>query len=186
MDLWNKQCDQGSHISWCTSLNLINSYHKTKQCLVTLTWAWRQREHLLYLADMEDSFFIGNTMGIVETDVFPPIMRAWNLIWKNTAVSEHSGLARKSWVWFWKCKNCCFDASWPPESSMHPARGTYWISKSKCKKSRLPFSLCSLEHRFYWNFLYQQNSLICPVNRNAGLVPLPFRMWDLVYSGGRG
>lgn len=34
------------------------------------------------------------------------------------------------WIlgWFEKCRNYCVDTSWPPESSMHPTRGAYWIS----------------------------------------------------------
>lgn len=41
---------------------------------------------------------------------------------------ECAGLASESWIWFGKCRNYCVDTSWPPESSMHPTRGAYWLS----------------------------------------------------------
>lgn len=148
MGLWNKQCNQGSHTSQCTSPNSTNKLSQNQAGSNDFNMGMKA---LFYLADMKDSFFIGNTMGIVETYVFLPIMRTWHLICKYTVVSEHSGLANQSWVWFWECKTCCVDTSWPPESSMHPARGTFG-STNKLKKGRLPFSPCSLEHRFYSKF----------------------------------
>lgn len=48
----------------------------------------------------EESFSVGKTMGRTETDVFLPIIRAWKLLCKDVAVSEHSVLASRSWVWF--------------------------------------------------------------------------------------
>lgn len=60
-----------------------------------------------------------------------------------------------------------------------------WSAKHRFfKKADLPFSACSLEHRFYNNFLYQQNAVICLITSNSGLVALPLRLWDLVHSGG--
>ena len=62
--------------------------------------------------------------------------------------------------------------------------------KSTCPAPSAPagcsasLSACSLEHRFYNNFLYQQNAVICLVTSNSGLVALPLRLWDLVHSGG--
>lgn len=83
----------------------------------------------LYLTAMEDSFFVRDVVGIVVTEALLTMRRSWGVICKYAAVSEHSGLANRTWVWFWKYKRGCVDTSWPPESSMHLARGTYWLSE---------------------------------------------------------
>lgn len=186
MDFWNKQCDQGSHTSWRTSSNLINKLSHNQAVSSDDDMDMKTKRYLFYMADIKYSFFIGNTMKIVKTDVFLLIMRTWHLICKYTVVFEHSGLAGQPWVSFWECKTCCVDTSWPPESSMHPARGTFGSTSTSLKVAGCP-ALQSLQPGAHviLEIVFQQNSLIYPINSNSGLVPLPFRMWDLVYSGGR-
>ena len=94
----------------------------------------KAEEAPFYLLATEDSFCVRAAVGIVVMEVFLPIWRSWNLICKCAAVSEHSGLASRTWVWFCEYKHGCVDTSQPAESSMHPARGTYWLSKQGFKK----------------------------------------------------
>lgn len=92
---------------------------------------------------------------------------------------ECAGLASESWIWFGKCRNYCVDTSWPPESSMHPTRGAYWLSSLQ---DSLPS--CNPEHRFHCIFLHWWKSLICPINSNSDhLCPSVFHSACLVVWG---
>lgn len=125
MDSWDKQCNQSSRVSsqW------YNIYYKTKQCPVPRTRAWRQRGHSSIWQLWRIPSLLGTFWESWQRLSLLTMRRSWGVICKYAAVNEHSGLACRTWVWFCKYKQGCVDTSWPPESSMHLARGTYWLSE---------------------------------------------------------
>lgn len=102
---------------------------------------------------MKDSFFIGNTTGIVETDVFPPIMRAWHLIWKYAVVFEHSGLASEPCVCFWSARIAALTPLGHQRAPcIQPEVRIGSESTSLKEAGCLPLSPCSVKYRPYYNF----------------------------------
>lgn len=168
-----QQCGQGSHISLCISLNLINNFLQNQAISSDFDMGMKTERVPTLLLDMKNSFFIGNTTGMVQTDVFLSIMRSWHFIW---IVSEHFGLASQSILGLVLQVHELLRWHLLATRGLHASsQRENWISKHKFRKGRLSVLRSLVEHRSYQYFSFQQNSLICPINSNSGCVPLPLQ-----------